>query len=76
VNARPARTARRSRGSSPEGLHQLARRELATAGVGDRLHLLREVDLQSRGRSMWWSTCMRYATPPFPDCEFTRMIAS
>ena len=29
-----------------EDLHQLGRRQLAAARVGDRLHLLREVDLQ------------------------------
>ncbi len=29
-----------------------------------------------RGRSRPYSLLSRYVTPPFPDCEFTRMIAS
>ena len=29
-----------------------------------------------RGRSMWCSVFMMYATPPLPDCELTRMTAS
>ena len=29
-----------------------------------------------RGRFRPWSDFMMYATPPLPDCEFTRMTAS
>ena len=59
-----------------ERSEELVGGELVAARVGDRLDLLGEVDLQPARQLEVVTVSMRYATPPFPDCELTRMIAS
>ena len=55
---------------------QLVGGQLVAAGIGDRLHLLGEVDLEPARQLEMVLGLHQVATPPFPDWELTRMIAS
>ena len=59
-----------------ERVHQLGAGELAAAPVGDRLHLLREVDLEAAREVEVVLGLHQIRDTAFPDCELTRMIAS